>query len=308
MQFSLTPGTHLTRTRHGIRIGLAPGRALTVPAPPDAPADPAPDASPERVLALLTAASTQALDRRGLTWRAGEEWRRTLPAPSEEHRWVRHALAALARTPGADAAEAIRRARARRAVRVSVLSYGTATSADLAADLAQGLTRAGVRAPRRHSSALVPEPLPAAGAGPVVLVGVGEPARSSVDACVRAAVPHLLVRFTEGDATLGPFVQPGRTACLRCVDAAHTDLDPDWPLVVEQHARLARPGRRERLPEPLDPALVAVALGLALREVLTFVDGDHPATAGATLHLGADLTAVSTRPWPLRPGCGCAWS
>ena len=79
-----------------------------------------------------------------------------------------------------------------------------------------------------------------------VLVGVGEPDRELLDAWTRAGTPYLLVRLTEGRAVVGPFVVPGTTACLRCLDAHHTDADPAWPLLVRQYAAasLARPGRR----------------------------------------------------------------
>jgi len=65
----------------------------------------------------------------------------------------------------------------------------------------------------------------AAGAGVMLVAGVGEPDRDLLDPYVRDGVPHLVVRLTEGDAVVGPFVVPGRTACLRCVDAHHAEAD-----------------------------------------------------------------------------------
>ncbi len=47
----------------------------------------------------------------------------------------------------------------------------------------------------------------------------------STPTCV-TGLPHLMVRLTEGDAVVGPFVVPGRTACLRCLDAHHADGRP----------------------------------------------------------------------------------
>ena len=46
--------------------------------------------------------------------------------------------------------------------------------------------------------------------------------------------------------SIGPFVVPGETACLRCVDAHCTDADPSWPLLVRQYAAASsrRPPRR----------------------------------------------------------------
>lgn len=47
-------------------------------------------------------------------------------------------------------------------------------------------------------------------------------------------VPHLPVVFTGSCVEVGPYVHPGRTACLACVAAHRRDADPAWPLVVSQ--------------------------------------------------------------------------
>lgn len=47
-------------------------------------------------------------------------------------------------------------------------------------------------------------------------------------------VPHLPVVFTATGAEIGPYVRPGRTACLACVAAHRRDADPAWPLIVSQ--------------------------------------------------------------------------
>jgi hypothetical protein len=88
-----------------------------------------------------------------------------------------------------------------------------------------------------------------------VLVAEGEPDRASVDAQVRDGRAHLVVSRSPGGFTVGPFVVPGLTACLRCVDAHRGEHDPRRALVVEQPgrsatssagstARFRRPGRR----------------------------------------------------------------
>ena len=89
----------------------------------------------------------------------------------------------------------------------------------------------------------------------VLLAGVGEPARESVDALTQAGTPYLLLRLVEGDVLLGPLVVPGRTACLRCTDAAVTEEDASWPLLVEQYARLSARDRSDGSSEPFDPLL-----------------------------------------------------
>ena len=47
-------------------------------------------------------------------------------------------------------------------------------------------------------------------------------------------IPHLPVVFTGSGAEVGPYVHPGRTACLACIAAHRRDADPAWPLVVSQ--------------------------------------------------------------------------
>ena len=47
---------------------------------------------------------------------------------------------------------------------------------------------------------------------------MGEFDRTLLDDLVRDGVPHHVVRVVEGAPVVGPFVLPGETACLRCVD------------------------------------------------------------------------------------------
>jgi bacteriocin biosynthesis cyclodehydratase domain-containing protein len=140
-----------------------------------------------------------------------------------------------------------------------------------------------------------------------VLVAVGEPHRELLDDWVRRQEPHLVVRLVEGSAVVGPFVVPGSTACLRCQDAYRTEQDPAWPLLVEQHARASTSDRADGIPEPVDPALVAMAVGWAVRDLARFVEGGTPATWSGTVTLGPDPDVVEPRRWPVHPHCGCAW-
>ena len=102
---------------------------------------------------------------------------------------------------------------------------------------------------------------------------------------MRDQTPYVLVRLTEGRAVVGPFVVPGRTACLRCLDAHHTDADPEWPLLVRQYADATRHDRADGVPEPVDPALAALAVAWAARDVTTYADGGRPSTWSGTLTL-----------------------
>lgn len=91
--------------------------------------------------------------------------------------------------------------------------------------------------------------------GPVVVIahGVVEPRRAS--ALMGADVPHLPIVFGVGGVEIGPFVVPGRTACLACVAAHRRDADPAWPLLAAQ--LLGRP------PMPVDAALATESAGVA---------------------------------------------
>jgi hypothetical protein len=178
------------------------------------------------------------------------------------------------------------------------------------------LTRAGLlveaAAPARHTVALhatgaagdeATRALRAAGCrigdGPVALVvAAGEIARGDADAHVSDGRAHLLVSAGVHGWTVGPFVVPGASACLRCVDAHRGELDPRRALVVEQLAGLPA--------APDDPALATLAIAWAVRDVLTHLAGDRPSTWSATVELGPDLRP-HRRTWSRHPHCGCAW-
>jgi len=132
-----------------------------------------------------------------------------------------------------------------------------------------------------------------------VVLAAGEVARRDVDVHVREGRPHLPVSAGPLGWTLGPFVVPGASACLRCVDAHRAEHDPRRALVVDQLA--GRPAA------PDDPALAAVAVSWAVRDVLTFLGGGEPSTWSATVELGADLRP-RRRAWRRHAHCGCAWA
>ena len=138
-----------------------------------------------------------------------------------------------------------------------------------------------------------------------LLLSIGEPDRGLTDDWLRDGVAHLVVRLLEGIALIGPFVVPGVSACLRCLDAHRTDADPLWPLLL---AQLTAPVRRgDGVPEPADPALQALAVSWAVRDLTSYVEGRRPATWSATLRLTPDLAETESIAWLRHPGCGCAW-
>jgi len=138
-------------------------------------------------------------------------------------------------------------------------------------------------------------------AGVHLLVANGPVDRDRLDAWVRASLPHLIVT---GDATgvrVGPFVVPGRTACLRCVDAHESLRDERLPLLLAQAARQCA-----QRPPPRDPVLDRLALAWAVRDLTLFAEGDVPSTWSASVDLGGAAAPELTR-WGRHPYCGCAW-
>jgi hypothetical protein len=59
-----------------------------------------------------------------------------------------------------------------------------------------------------------------------------EPRRAAV--LMGRDIPHLPVVFTGTRVEIGPFVRPGRTACLACVAAHRCEADPAWPQLAAQ--------------------------------------------------------------------------
>ena len=236
------PGTRVLRRHDGrVQVGLDPRHAVLLPAGSDAALARLADGGPLDPLLhpLLDAGLLVA--------------RRTVSAlVNSVDESLKPAAAALVRVHGADAPTAWA---ARSRAEVRVVAYGAAGDG-LAARAAELLTEAGL-------SARTDVVGPPSRDGPALLVGTGQPDRELVDDWMRGDVPHLVVRMCEGQALVGPFVDPGRSACLRCVDAHHTDVDPTWPLLVRQHAAAGRRGRSEpadaTAPEPVDPLLATLA-------------------------------------------------
>ncbi len=141
---------------------------------------------------------------------------------------------------------------------------------------------------------------PGQGPGPlVVLVTPGEPHRGSVDVLVGSGLAHLLLWSRGGLPRVGPLVVPGATACLRCLDAHESQLDPRRALLLEQAARV------DSVPPP-DPALDGLAVAWAARDVARWAEGDEPSTFSAVVTLDAHCAPHPVH-WTRHLHCGCAW-
>lgn len=155
-------------------------------------------------------------------------------------------------------------------------------------DLARLLQRGGLR--------------PARPGQPADLHVVGSPGpvpRASLDGWLGDGTPHLVLAGTgvPGSLRLGPLVEPGVTACVRCVDAAEAIHDPRRTLVVEQLAALPATSP--------DPGLLALAVAWTAREAATYVGGGRPLTWSTSVDLDGPVPVVRT--WDRHPHCGCAW-
>jgi bacteriocin biosynthesis cyclodehydratase domain-containing protein len=140
----------------------------------------------------------------------------------------------------------------------------------------------------------------------VLVLAAGEVDRDRLDPWLRTGTPHLLVRLVEGAAVIGPFVEPGRTACLRCLDAHAVEHDPHAAVLTAAHPHAAGQ-RRDGVAEPVDSALAAIALGWAVRDLVTHAEGERPSTWSTTVRLSPTLSAVTQAEWRRHPACGCAW-
>ncbi|WP_408898825.1 hypothetical protein ACJ5H2_06870 [Nocardioides sp. R1-1] len=134
-----------------------------------------------------------------------------------------------------------------------------------------------------------------------LVVADGVLARERLDPLVRSSVPHLVVAGDAARLRVGPFVDPGRTACLRCVDAHESLHDERLPLLVAQAAEQC-----SQRPPPRDPLLDRLALTWVVRDLARWLEGDEPSTWSATVDLDPTAAPSLTR-WGRHPYCGCAW-
>lgn len=133
-----------------------------------------------------------------------------------------------------------------------------------------------------------------------VLVSAGEPARTPFEVLVSAGIPHLPVVLGEHRVRLGPFVVPGRTPCLRCLDDLLTGDDPAWAGLLPQFER------SRLLPVSLPPALLLRAAAETIAQVEAHLAGERPPTAGRVLALGPAHGDVDERRVPFSAACACS--
>jgi hypothetical protein len=153
---------------------------------------------------------------------------------------------------------------------------------------------------------------------------------------MRGSTPFFLIDGLDRDnLTFGPFVTPGKDACLRCIDLHCLDRDPNWNSVSLAHFL----DRRRELSTPL--ALLGASIGaiFALAQIdqldqldqldhIVQVDPAYPADQtgqetpsqissqfqsqfqlrGKTItYSGSELMHPVIRRWSRHPLCGCSW-
>ncbi|MDV7197292.1 TOMM precursor leader peptide-binding protein [Rhodococcus kroppenstedtii] len=153
-----------------------------------------------------------------------------------------------------------------------------------------------------------PRPLPTDLAAVVLTDSVVTPP-DVVRHLMHDGIPHLPVRCRDGVGVVGPFVVPGRTACLHCVELTRCDLDREWPFLAAQlggHAASA------------SPTTLTATAAFAVGRVHDFL-GDRllfsqrtthtrpsPLEMGHSQEIDTAAGTVRRRRWRRHPVCPCS--
>lgn len=145
---------------------------------------------------------------------------------------------------------------------------------------------------------------PDSAADVTVLTHDHEPPADALEALLRAGRCHLPAGMRGTAGLVGPFVVPGTTPCLRCVDLTRCQTDRAWGVLRD---RLSAPAGGRTAGTPASGVVTGAVAALAASEVLARVEGRVPATVGATATVSLHRPLPTLRSWPVQPGCGCAW-
>ncbi len=135
----------------------------------------------------------------------------------------------------------------------------------------------------------------------LVVAADQEPSRDVADEAMRSGRPFLCVGVRELVGLVGPFVVPGRTACLRCVDLSRSQLDPCWPTLLA--AAQSGPAKVASCP----PSLIAATAAYAAQEIALWGSGALPVCCDSVVEIPHGLGEVQTIAYPPHPECGCGW-
>jgi hypothetical protein len=286
----LLPGTHvLRRDADTLQVGLDPAERILLR-----------DTPRHRRLVLQPPVGDSLALLEGALLPDDGALRASLPRADDDPDsvWARHSLASRARQQVSGQATRL----VPENTIVLVQAYGATPAEQLADDVRRLVRRTGLPAPPQRPTGPRRDPAPRE---LHVVVAVGEPPREPLDRLVDADVPHVLLRFVEGRAVVGPLVAPRATACLRCLDLHRTEGDRGWPLLLEQYTRLSRNDRVDGIPEPVDAATAAAATAWVVRDVAAYLTGGSPITWSRTLTMSPELVELVLQEWPQRPDCAC---
>jgi bacteriocin biosynthesis cyclodehydratase domain-containing protein len=198
--------------------------------------------------------------------------------PELDRKWIRWLLGQL------DAGGLLCHGRPTATTAVRVIGRGR-----LAEDIMSGLSQAGV--PCLPRSARLPD------VGFAVLAtGTMEPDRLLVRDLRMAGIPHMPVRIWPGRARVGPLVNPGRTACLRCLDMARSATDREWAHVLPQLCSLS---------QRATPPLLAWAVATAVLQVQAYCRGTTADAVSRVLELDGAENRFSVEEIRPHPYCNC---
>jgi len=139
---------------------------------------------------------------------------------------------------------------------------------------------------------LVPEP------DLTLMISSGEPPRIPFADAVRMGITHLVVVLDGDEARIGPFVVPGRTPCLDCLDLQRAAWDPAWPVLLAQFVRAAR-NSVSALTQHAAAAEVAA-------ECMRFAEGRQPRSASEVVAMGPARTLRTVSTSRVHPHCACS--
>lgn len=128
----------------------------------------------------------------------------------------------------------------------------------------------------------------------------GELDRELVDHLVRDETPLLPVGVVDARVRVGPFVVPGSSACLRCLDAHAAERDP-WFRTRSQTLPVTESSA------VVAPLVLTQALVTAVADLCAWAEGRQPITWCATRSYDETL-AMEQTPTPRHPHCGCTWA
>lgn len=136
----------------------------------------------------------------------------------------------------------------------------------------------------------------------MVLASDHEPSRDAADDALRREVPYLCLGMRDLVGLVGPFVVPGRTACLRCVDLGRADLDPSWRTLVDSLQLTSA-----SVAPAATPSQLATVAGYAAQEITLWASGAQPVSCDHVVEIPFGLGEIQTLGYLPHPQCGCGW-